>query len=142
MEHQDFDVWNNEIGILLYQSEAEKYIKLLNLFSNKIIIIYILSKHDNNYYNIISYYFLWFILWSATSAWAGGGGENKSVNQSEKFHGIGLVYLLCSCWFTVCGQTRKPTRSKKVNQFGIFKFTNKGPQGLQKSENHVHPCQY
>ena len=38
MEDQVFEVYNNEIEILLYQSEAEKYIKLLNLWLNKIII--------------------------------------------------------------------------------------------------------
>ena len=35
-----FDVQNNEIWILLYQSEADKYRKLLNLFLNKIIIYF------------------------------------------------------------------------------------------------------
>ena len=34
MEKQDFDVWYNEIGILLVPGEAEKYIKPLNLFFN------------------------------------------------------------------------------------------------------------
>ena len=38
MKMSSFDAWNNEIGILLYQSEAGKSIKLLNLFLNKIII--------------------------------------------------------------------------------------------------------
>ena len=38
----NFDVWNNEVEILLYQSEAEAilYYKLLNLFLNNIIIYF------------------------------------------------------------------------------------------------------
>ena len=37
MKNQDFDVSNNKSGILLYQSEADKSIKPLNLFLNNII---------------------------------------------------------------------------------------------------------
>ena len=38
MKMSSFEVLNSEIGILLYQSEAEKSIKPLNLVSNDIII--------------------------------------------------------------------------------------------------------
>ena len=51
-----FAVQNNEIGILLDQSEAEKYRKLLNLFSIRL--LYISPKNDNNYYNMFPMGFL------------------------------------------------------------------------------------
>ena len=58
-----FDVWNNEIGILLYQSEAAKTIKHLNLFLKYVILLCMLPNNRHDYYNMFSYDSPMFFLW-------------------------------------------------------------------------------
>ena len=40
MELGDFDVWNNEIRILMYQNEAEQIYKAVKPFLNRIIMYF------------------------------------------------------------------------------------------------------
>ena len=62
MKNQELDVWNNEIGILLYQSEAGKSIKPLNLIFESYYYIFG-PKNHNNYYGKFPYDFLMIFLW-------------------------------------------------------------------------------
>ena len=59
MELSSFDISNNEIGILFYQSEAGLIYKASKPIF-EIRLLYSLPKHDHNYYNIFPMMFLCF----------------------------------------------------------------------------------